>query len=350
MGEGQTTMSRVQKKRFAAEETSMTRSLVNRICVGVMLAGSLGLSAAAQAQGNPAANYPNRFIKLVVPYTAGGGTDIVGRVVGEKLAERLGQPVVIDNRPGGGARVGVEYAATQPADGYTILIAGGNEMAINPLIYKVGYTASQSFMPLTIAIEMPLILLVPVDHPAKTVAELIAWSKANSDKSNYATTAAGFTLPFELFKLKTGTQATRVAYRSVADGSIALLNGTAQMAMFTPPGIVNQVKEGKVRALAVTSPSRSPDLPDVPTLKELGIDMTVTNWNGFFVPAGTPQPIYDKLVAETRRVVLNEGRDKLRSIFTNPVAKTPEESARHIESDLKLWRNVIDTAKLKLGD
>ena len=318
---------------------------------GILSLAGLGLATpGAMAQGNPAAGYPNKFIRLIVPYTAGGGTDVVGRVVGEKLAERLGQPVVVDNRPGGGARVGVEYAATQAPDGYTLLIAGGNEMAINPLIYKVGYSAAQSFMPLTIAIEMPLILLVPVAHPAKTVAELIAWSKANADKSNYATTAAGFTLPFELFKLKTGTQATRVAYRSVADGSIALLNGQAQMAMFTPPGIVNQVKQGQVRALAVTSPARSPDLPEVPTLKELGIDVSVTNWNGFFVPAGTPRPIYEKLVAVTRHVVLNEARDKLRSIFTNPVAKTPDDSARHIESDLKLWRTVIVSAKLKLGD
>jgi len=212
-------------------------------------------SSGAAAQGNQA--YPNKFLRLIVPYAAGGGTDVVGRVVTGKLTKRLSQPIVVDNRPGGDARVGVKYAATQPGDGYTILIAGGNEMAINPLIYNVNYKSLQSFLPLTIAIEMPLILLVPVNHPAKSVAELIAWSKANPEKSNYATTAAGFTLPFDLFKLRTGAVATRVAYRSGADGSVALLNGTAQMAMFTPPGIANQVKNGQMRALAVTSPTRS---------------------------------------------------------------------------------------------
>jgi tripartite-type tricarboxylate transporter receptor subunit TctC len=305
------------------------------------------LAVPAQAQGN----YPSRFIKLIVPYSAGGGTDVVGRVVTEKLAERLGQPIVVENKPGGGARIGVEFATTQPADGYTILIAGGNEMAINPLIYKVSYAPLTTFVPLTIAIEMPLILLVPVDHPAKDVAELVAWTKANPEKSNYATTAAGFTLPAELFKLKTGAKATAITYRSVAEGGLALMSGGATMAFFTPPGIVGQVKEKKVRALAVTSATRMADLPEVPTLKELGIDIGVTNWNGFFVLAGTPQPIIDKLTAEIRDIVLkSDVNGKLRNMFTNPVGKTPEESRAHIARDLALWKDVIDGAKLTFAN
>src|SRR5205814_4019449 len=125
----------------------------------------------------------------------GGGTDVVARVIGEKLGERLGQPVIVENKPGAGARLGTDFVAGQPADGYTLLIAGGSEMAISPLIYKTNYAPLTSFAALTIAIEMPLLLLVPPDHPARTAQELIAWAKAHPEKSNYATTAPGFTMP-----------------------------------------------------------------------------------------------------------------------------------------------------------
>ena len=312
------------------------------------LAALLALPSAVNAQTTP---YPNRFVKVIVPYSAGGGTDVVARVIGEKLAERLGQPVVIENKPGAGARLGTEFVATQPADGYTLLIAGGSEMAISPLIYKTNYDPPKSFIPLTIAIEMPLILLVPPNHPAKTAKELIAWAKDNPAKSNYATTAPGFTLPAELFKLRTGTPAVAITFKSVNEGSVALMSGEASMAFFTPPGIVNQVKAGKVRALAVTTSTRSPDLPDVPTLQELGIDINITNWNGFFLPAGTPQPIVDKLTTELRHVVLNtDAKNKLRNMFTNPVGLTPEASAKRIATDTSLWKDAIAKAQLKFGN
>jgi tripartite-type tricarboxylate transporter receptor subunit TctC len=308
---------------------------------------ALVLSASAYAQSA----YPNRFIRIVVGYSAGGGTDVVARVIGEKLAERLGQPVVIENKPGGGARLAVEYVAKEPADGYTLLIGGGSEMAISPLIYKTGYSPLTSFVPLTIAIEMPLILLVPPDHPAKTAPELAAWAKANPDKSNYATTAPGFTLPAELFKLRTGAPGVAITYKSAGEGAVALMGGASAWATFTPPGIVSLVKEGKLRALAVTAPSRSPDLPDVPTMKELGIDISITNWNGFFAPAGTPKPVTDRLTKEMREIVLNtEVKDKLRGMFTNPVGMTPEQTTRHIESEQKVWKDVIEKANLKFGN
>jgi tripartite-type tricarboxylate transporter receptor subunit TctC len=317
---------------------------------GLAIAAALAWPAVAGAQdaGGP---YPSRFIKIIVPYSAGGGTDVVARVIGERLSQRLGQPVVIENKPGAGARLGTEFVAGQPADGYTILIAGGSEMAISPLIFKTSYDPPKSFIPLTIAIEMPLILLVPPNHPAKTAQELIAWAKANPGKSNYATTAPGFTLPAELFKLRTGTPAVAITFKSVNEGSVALMSGEASMAFFTPPGIVNQVKAGKVRALAVTTAARSPDLPDVPTLKELGIDIDITNWNGFFLPAGTPRPIVDKLTTELRHVVLNtDAKDKLRGMFTSPVGLSPQESAKRIETDTSLWKDVIAKAQLKFGN
>ena len=201
---------------------------------------SSGKRAVAQA------DYPNKPVRIIVGYAAGGGTDVVARVIGEKLAERLGQPVIIENKPGGGARIAVDYVATQPPDGYTILIGGGSELSISPLIYKTNYSPLTSFVPLTIAIEMPLILVASPDHPAKTATELVAWAKANPDKSNYATTAPGFTLPAELFKLQTGAPGVAIYYKSAAEGAIALMNGAASWATFTPPGIVNLVKEGKL--------------------------------------------------------------------------------------------------------
>jgi tripartite-type tricarboxylate transporter receptor subunit TctC len=314
---------------------------------GVIIALLLAaLTSPALAQG-----YPSRPVHIIVGYSAGGGTDVVARVIGDKLTERLGQPVIVENKPGAGARLAVDYVASQPSDGYTILIGGGSELAISPLIYKTNYAPLTSFVPLTIAIEMPLILLVPPSHPAKTAAELVAWAKANPDKSNYATTAPGFTLPAELFKLRTGAPGVAITYKSAGEGAVALMDGAAAWATFTPPGIVNLVKEGKLRALAVTTSARSPDLPDVPTMKELGIDIDITNWNGFFVPAGTPKPVADRLATELRDIVLNSDvKAKLRGMFTNPVGKTPEQTTHHIENDLKVWKSVIDAANLKFGN
>jgi tripartite-type tricarboxylate transporter receptor subunit TctC len=314
---------------------------------GVIIALLLAaLTSPALAQG-----YPSRPVHIIVGYSAGGGTDVVARVIGDKLSERLGQPVIVENKPGAGARLAVDYVASQPPDGYTILIGGGSELAISPLIYKTNYAPLTSFVPLTIAIEMPLILLVPPSHPAKTAAELVAWAKANPDKSNYATTAPGFTLPAELFKLRTGAPGVAITYKSAGEGAVALMGGAAAWATFTPPGIVNLVKDGKLRALAVTTSARSPDLPDVPTMKELGIDIDITNWNGFFVPAGTPKPVADRLATELRDIVLNSDvKAKLRGMFTNPVGKTPEQTTHHIENDLKVWKSVIDAANLKFGN
>ena len=301
----------------------------------------------AQAQGG----YPNRPLRIIVGYAAGGGTDVVARVIGDKLSERIGQPVIVENRPGGGARIAVDYVAAQPADGYTILIGGGSELSISPLIYKTNYSPLTRFVPLTIAIEMPLILLAPPDHPAKTATELAAWAKTNPDKSNYATTAPGFTLPAELFKLQTGAPGVAIYYKSAAEGALALMNGAASWATFTPPGIVNLVKQGKLRALAVTTAARSPDLPDTPTMKEIGLDIDIANWNGFFLPAGTPRPIAERLTSELREIILNtEVKDKLRGMFTVPVGKTSADTTRHIEDEMKVWKAVIDKAQLKFAN
>ena len=313
------------------------------------------LAAAAAIAGNDKADaqgrYPNRPLRIIVGYAAGGGTDAVARVIGEKLSERIGQPVIIENKPGGGARLAVDYVAAQPADGYTILISGGSELSISPLIYKTNYSPLTSFVPLTIAIEMPLILLASPDHPARTAPELVAWAKANPGKSNYATTAPGFTLPAELFKLQTGAPGVAIYYKSAAEGAVALENGAVSWATFTPPGIVNRVKQGKLRALAVTTAARSPDLPDTPTMKELGLDIEIANWNGFFLPAGAPRPIAERLTNEMREIILNsEVKNKLRGMFTVPVAKTSADSTRHIEAEMKVWKAVIENARLKFDN
>jgi tripartite-type tricarboxylate transporter receptor subunit TctC len=313
----------------------------------LFLAAAACSSSAAQAQGD----YPNKPLRIIVGYAAGGGTDVVARVIGDKLSQRIGQPVIVENRPGGAARIAVDYVASQPADGYTILIGGGSELSISPLIYKTNYSPLTSFVPLTIAIEMPLILLASPRHPARTAIELIAWAKANPRKSNYATTAPGFTLPAELFKLQTGAPGVAVYYKSAAEGAIALMNGAVTWATFTPPGIVNLVKQGKLRALAVTTAARSPDLPDTPTMKELGLDIDIANWNGFFLPAGSPQPIVERLTNEIRDIVLTtEVKEKLRGMFTVPVGKTSADTTRHIESEMMVWKAVIEKAQLKFAN
>ena len=300
----------------------------------------------AQAQGD----YPNKPLRIIVGYAAGGGTDVVARVIGDKLSQRLGQPVVIENRPGGGARIAVDYVASQPADGYTILIGGGSELSISPLIYKTNYSPLTSFVPLTIAIEMPLILLASPRHPAKTAIELIAWAKANPE----------IELRDHRARLHAAGRAVQAADRRARCRHLLQERRRRRdraderrgaWATFTPPGIVNLVKQGKLRALAVTTAARSPDLPDTPTMKELGLDIDIANWNGFFLPAGSPQPIVDRLTNELRDIVLiTEVKDKLRGMFTVPVGKTPADTTRHIESEMMVWKAVIDKAQLKFAN
>ena len=252
------------------------------------------------------ATIPSKVIRMIVGFAAGGGNDIFARIIAQKLTERTGWTVIIENKPGAGGRLAADYAAKEAPDGYTVLVGASGAMAIGPIIYKTGYDTLKSFEPVTMIADFPLILVVHPDHPARTVKELVEWTKANPDKANYSTSSPAFTLPTELFKLRTGAKGVGIPYKSSGEMLLGVISGNAAMAIIDPPPTTAQVQAGKLRALAVTGAKRTRELPDVPTLGEAGVSGVVVGlWSGFFVPAGTPKPIIDKLARELREVILN---------------------------------------------
>ena len=309
----------------------------------------LALAAVAEAQDD----YPSRTIRIVVGFAAGGGNDIFARLVGAKLAELTGQSVIIENRPGAGSRLANEYAATRPPDGYTLLVAASGGMSIASAIYpKLPYHPTKSFVPLTMIASFPLILSVAADSPAKTVPELVARMKANPDKANYATTSPAFTIATELFKLKTGAPGTAIPYKSSGDALVALLGGQALLAIADGPPTVPLVKSGKIRALAVTGAQRSDELPDVPSMAEVGYPEVNTGlWSGVFVQAATPAPIVRKLEDALRRVIADpEVSARLKAMAVTPGGGPSEEFRAMIDADIKTTLEVVTAAKLEFPE
>src|SRR5690242_3161516 len=287
----------------ATEEQELRRNAMTATLRHILVCALalFALATPASAQGD----YPNRVVKIVVGFAAGGGNDIFARLIGAKLGELIGQNVIIENKPGAGSRLANEYAANQPADGYTLLVAASGGMSIASAIYpKLGYHPTRSFVPLTMIASFPLILAVPADLPAKSVPELVAWLKANPDKSNYATSSPAFTIATELFKLKTGAPGQPIPYKSSNESLVSVIGGQTLLTIADGPPTVPQVKGGKVKALAVTGSARSAELPDVTSMAEAGLpEVNTALWSGVFVQAGTPAPIVKKLEATLRKAI-----------------------------------------------
>lgn len=314
----------------------------------LLLAGSIS----ALAQADSAASFPDKPIRMIVGFGAGGGNDIFARLIQAKLQERTGWTVVVENRPGAGGRVAAEYVAREPADGYTLLVGASGAMAIGPLIFKTNYQTLQSFTPLTLIGDFPLFLVVGADHPAKTAKELVEWTGKNPDKANYATSSPAFTLPSELFKMKSGAKGVAIPYKSSAESILGVIAGNAAMTIVDPPPTVSQVQGGKLRALAVLAKERFKDLPNVPTMTEAGFPgVNVSLWSGFFVPTGTPKPIIDKLHKELREVIVNtDVNAKLKGMAVNPTGAGTDDFAKLIADEQKMWADVIKAGNLKFGE
>jgi tripartite-type tricarboxylate transporter receptor subunit TctC len=296
--------------------------------------------------------FPTKPIRIVVGFAAGGGNDIFARIIAQKMAERTGWTVVIENKAGAGGRLAADYVVTQPADGHTVLIGASGAMAIGPIIYKVNYATLKSFAPVTMIAEFPLFLVVNAAHPAKSVQELVAWTRAHPDKANYATSSPAFTLPTELFKMRTGARGVGIPYKSSGESLMGVLAGNAAMTIVDPPPTTAQVQAGKLRALAVTGRARTRELPDVPTMAEAGVpSMDVGLWSGFFVPSATPRAVIDRLAREFREVILNtEVKDRLIAMAVNPIGSSPEDFARHIDAEIRMWEAVVKEGNLKFAD
>jgi len=315
----------------------------------IVLAFALIAAAPAHAQSD----YPNKTIRIIVGFAAGGGNDIYARLVGQKLQELIGQTVIIENKPGAGARLANEYAANQPADGYTLLVAASGGMSIAAAIYpKLSYHPTRSFVPLTMIANFPLILAIPANHPAKDMQELVAWMKANPDKSNYATSSPAFTIATELFKLKTGAPGQPIPYKSSGESLVSVVGGQTLLTIADGPPTVPLVKGGQVRALAVTGSERSAELPDVPSMAEAGLpDVNTGLWSGLFVQAATPPPIVRKLEETLRRAIADpDVSAKLKAMAVNPGGNSSDEFRAIIDADIKTTAEVVKAANLTFAE
>jgi tripartite-type tricarboxylate transporter receptor subunit TctC len=324
------------------------KALAGVSIVGACL-GLLALGAPASAQEDPV-KYPTRPIRIVVGFTPGGGNDILARIVGQKLSESLGQPVVIDNRPGGGAIVATEYVAKAAPDGYTLLVGASGAMTINPAVYtKLPYDPVHDFVPLSEIGSFPLILIVNAPSPFKSVADLVAYAKANPDKTNYSSASTAFQVATELFKQKTGAPMQEIPYKGAADSVMAVISGQVTATIADAGPVSGQIKGGQVRALAVAAPKRTADLPDVPTMKEAGADVEAVLWSGLFAPRNTPPAIVKKLEAELIRIArLPDVTERLKPLGIDPVGNSSDEFAAVMASDIARWTVVAKAANIKI--
>jgi tripartite-type tricarboxylate transporter receptor subunit TctC len=322
----------------------------------LLTASSMAISAALlphPARAQAEANYPSRTIKIVVGFAAGGGNDIIARIIGEKLQDALGQPVIVENRPGAGGRLSAAYVATSPPDGYTLLVGASGAMAISPAVYeKMSYRTLKDFVPISMIASFPLILVVHPANPAKNLQDLIAWTKANPDKSNYATSSPAFTLATELFKLRTGALMTPIPYKSSGEMLLSVIGQQSLLTIADPPPTTPQVKSGQLRALAVTAKVRLPELPDVPTMAEAGVqDVEIGLWSGVFAPAETPPAIVKRLETEFRRMMqFPDVQEKFRQMATGTVGSSSDDFTRTIDSEIKMWSEVAKQANVKFEE
>jgi len=300
----------------------------------------------ASAQEDPA-KYPTRPIHIIVGFAAGGGNDIIARIFGQKLSESLGQPVIIENKPGGGAIVATEYVAKSAPDGYTLLV-GASGMAINPALYaKLPYDSIRDFVAISELASFPLFLIVNASSPIKSVADLVAYAKANPDKTNYASSSASFQLVTELFKQKTGAPMQVIPYKSANESVMAVVSGQVTATIADAGPVSGQVKSGLVRAVATHK--RTDDLPDVPTMKEAGADVDAVLWSGIFAPKETPPAIARKLEGEFMRIArMPDVIARFKPLGIETVGNSSEEFSRILAADIARWGDVAKSANIKV--
>jgi len=305
------------------------------------------VAATVQAQGS---SFPNKPIRIVVGFAAGGGNDIIVRVLAPKMSVGLGQPIVVEKKPGAQRIIAAEYVAKSAPDGYTLFMGPSGAMTMNPAIYsRLPYSPLRDFAQISMIGDFPLILVVNSSLPVNSVKDLIDYAKARSGDVNYSASAAPFQLAAELFNQKTGTRFAHIPYKSTADSMGAVMSGQVTMTIMDPPPAIGPLKGGKVKGLAVTSAKRDPAWPDLPTLAEAGgPDIEIRLFTGFHAPAATPPAIVKRLQQEVARVVrLPEIRERLDQMSIVPSGNTPEEFRQIIARDIAKWTAVAKAANIK---
>ena len=323
------------------------RYVVRSLPLGLVALLILGVVTGGSAQ-----TYPNKPIRLIVGFPPGGSTDITARLVGQKLSASLGQPLVIDNKPGAGSNLGAEIAAKAAPYGYTLLMCTIAN-SINYSLYKdLYYDLIKDFAPVTQTTSMLSFLVIHPSLPVRSVKELIALAKSKPGELNYASSGVGNSphLAGEMFKMMAGVDMVHIPYKGTGPELNDLLAGTVKIAFETTPAVLTHVKDGKLLALAVNSAKRTPLLPNVPTMSEAGVPgFEMTSWNGLAFPAGTPKEIITRVYQETLKAIqIPEVREKLSSLGADPVGSTPEQFAAFIQAETKKWAKVIKDANVKV--
>jgi tripartite-type tricarboxylate transporter receptor subunit TctC len=305
-----------------------------------LLLGSLALTWGASAS---AQSYPNKPVRLVVTFPSGGAPDILARLFSEKA--QLGQSVVVDNKPGAGGNIGADFVAKSPPDGYTLVLGTVGTHSINGSLYeKMPYDMVKNFSPVSLIASAPNLLVVNNNVPAKTVPEFVAYLKANPDKLSFGSPGVGTSVHVsgELFKSMTGTKMTHVPYKGRQFAIPDLVGGSIQLMFDNMPSALPMAREGKIRAIAVTTAKRSSAAPEIPTIAESIPGFEATTWFALFAPAGTPKPVVDRLNAEVLRVFrLPEVAERLKTLGLEAVLSSPEELAAYQASEITKWTKVV---------
>ncbi len=315
------------------------RSRFARLAAAALCVGLAAGIACAQS------DYPHKPIRIVVPVAAGGGTDYTARLIGQKLGEAWGQSVIVDNRPGAAGNLGVEIVAKAQPDGYT-LVMPITSFPINPSLYaRLPFDTVKDFAPVVLAALAPLLLVINPSVPAQSVKDLVALAKAKPGAMNYANSGSGTTahLAGELFKRMGGVEIVNIPYKGGGPAVIDLIAGQVQIYFSTIPAALQQVKAGKLRALAVTSSKRVPELPDMPTVSESGLPgFEVVGWFGLFAPAGTPQAVIIRLNGEIKKILnAPESRERLSGHGLIPGGGTPQELGQFLQAEIAKWGQLI---------
>lgn len=317
-----------------------------------LLAALTGIALfAAAVPSAHSQSWPSRGLRIVVPFAPGGSTDIFARLVGDRLAAALGQPVVIDNRPGAGGNIGADAVAKAPPDGYTLLMATTGVMAINNAMYKhLSYDAEKDLKPVIYIASITNVLIVPADSTLKSVGDVIAAAKAAPGKLSFASSGSGSSthMSAELFRLMTGTELLHIPYKGSGQAMPDVISGRVSMMFENMPGAVGHIKGGKVRVLAVTGLQRTPALPDAKTVAESGVSgYESLSWSGIAAPAATPPEVIARLNREINAILANpDMRQKLAEQGAEAVGGTPEAFGEHMSRERQKWSKVVRDAAI----
>jgi tripartite-type tricarboxylate transporter receptor subunit TctC len=309
--------------------------------------------AATIAGAAGAQNYPVKPVRVLVGLGAGGGTDLLARIVTPKLAEALGQPFIVENRPGAGANIATDVVAKANPDGYTILFSPNGPMVINPTMYKtLPFSPTRDFAPIAMVATFPLIIGVNAKLPVNNVGELVGWMKANPGKANCGGSGPTFELAVRLLTSKTGTECTFITYKANSDAAQAIMTGDLHFALIDAGPIYGAIQGGRVRGLAVTTPSRDPTFPDLPSVVEAGFpELDMRFWMGRFAPAATPAPIVKRLEAETQKLL--KSPDVIKAIHAKqaaPADMNGEQLSKFVAGEIPRWDAVRKAANIPQVD